>query len=163
MENFLNINDVCDYIIIKIKGEGKHVSLTNLKLQKLLYYTQAWHLAFEGKPLFDGKFEAWVHGPVNRTIFNRFKDTKMLYSQIERQDVENQDALTKDVISLEQQTHIESVLDEYAQFTGAQLEYMTHTEDPWLEARGSLNPAAACSKIISEKTMENYYKARLDG
>ena len=156
----LNINDVCDYIITKIKSESNGVSLSNLKLQKLLYYTQAWYLAFEAKPFFEGKFEAWVHGPVNRQIFDRFKPNKMLYSQIGLNDRANKEAF--DAISEEEQAHIESILEAYAEFTGAQLEYMTHTEDPWIEARRGYSPSQSCSKEISEKTMEKYYKARLD-
>lgn len=76
-----NINDIVDYIINRFERGGKN-DLTMLKLQKLLYYAQAWYLVNKGKNkrLFIGKFEAWVHGPVNREIFNRFKETHSLYS-----------------------------------------------------------------------------------
>ncbi|MFK7796506.1 MAG: Panacea domain-containing protein [Aureispira sp.] len=159
MQNKPNINDICDYIITKIKSEGSDVSLSNLKLQKLLYYTQAWFLAFEGNPLFEGKFEAWIHGPVNRQIFNRFKSSKMLYSQIEINDRLNDNPLN--CLSTEIQAHVESTLEAYAKFTGPQLEYMTHTEEPWFEARKGYSPSQSCSSEISEGTMERYYKARL--
>jgi len=57
---------IADYFIYKGKEENKPI--TNKKLQKLLYYSQAWYLVFNKKPLFKDKIEAWVHGPAIRTI-----------------------------------------------------------------------------------------------
>ncbi len=56
-----NIHHVVDYNISKTRAEEANVSLINLKLQKLLYYIQAWSYGINQKPLFDGEFEAWVH------------------------------------------------------------------------------------------------------
>ncbi|MES1173555.1 MAG: type II toxin-antitoxin system antitoxin SocA domain-containing protein, partial [Myxococcales bacterium] len=58
----ITVHDVCDYTIVKCSDAGEPLSA--LKLQKLVYYAQAWYLAFAGVPLFHGTFEAWVHGPV---------------------------------------------------------------------------------------------------
>ena len=68
-----SIHDITDYIILRVKSEDRFASLINLKLQKLLYYVQAWSYGINKKPMFDGEFEAWIHGPVNREIYNRFK------------------------------------------------------------------------------------------
>ena len=64
-------------------------SMSPKKLQKILYYAYAWTLALLNDDeehlnnrLFDSKFEAWVHGPVNREIYNRFNPAKYLYSEI---------------------------------------------------------------------------------
>ena len=81
-----NINDIADYIILKIKSEDS-ASLINLKLQKLLYYIQAWSYGIKHDNFFIGDFQAWIHGPVNREIYDRFKDTKTLYSDINLDDV----------------------------------------------------------------------------
>ena len=78
----MNVNDVVDYIILRVNADEQNV-LINLKLQKLLFYTQAWHLAIHSDRLFDGEFQAWVHGPVNREIYDRFVGQgKSLYSEI---------------------------------------------------------------------------------
>lgn len=61
-----SIHDITDYIILRVKSEDRFASLINLKLQKLLYYVQAWSYGINKKPMFDGEFEAWIHGPVNR-------------------------------------------------------------------------------------------------
>ena len=52
-------------------GDG----ITHLKLQKLVYYAQAWSLALLNRPLFDEEVEAWAHGPVVESIFQRFKQS----------------------------------------------------------------------------------------
>src|SRR6266446_3445682 len=62
------------YIIASCSDDGK--SVTNLKLQKLLYYAQAWKLALHGKPLFNDRIEAWVHGPVVPVVFREYRDFK---------------------------------------------------------------------------------------
>ena len=51
-------------------------TITNLKLQKMMYYVQSYHLTAFGSPLFDGKFQAWVHGPVLRTLYADYHDVK---------------------------------------------------------------------------------------
>ncbi|HUZ03805.1 MAG TPA: type II toxin-antitoxin system antitoxin SocA domain-containing protein, partial [Acidobacteriaceae bacterium] len=55
-------SDIAKYFIASFQKKNKAIS--NLKLQKLLYYAQAWHLALYGSPLFSDSIEAWVHGPV---------------------------------------------------------------------------------------------------
>jgi uncharacterized phage-associated protein len=153
-----NISTVCDYIIIQLNADGDS-DLTTLKLQKLLYYVQAWHLAFYKKPMFEGEFQAWVHGPVNRKIYNRFKDTKFLYSSISMQDVEDKNAIDK--LNKKEKSHIDSVLDAYAKYSPSQLEVMTHREKPWIDARNGVDKLERSENVISEETMMKFYKARL--
>lgn len=62
-----DVNDIADYVILSLNGDEDY-SLINLKLQKLMYYIQAWSLGINGKPMMNGKFEAWVHGPMHRVI-----------------------------------------------------------------------------------------------
>lgn len=154
-----DIHQACDYIITRLKGEDEGSYLNNLKLQKLLYYSQAWYLAFTGQKLFEDRFQAWVHGPVNRAIYNRFKDTKSIYSEVTLGDVLDPNAA--DRINVDAKKHIDSVLEAYAQYSGVQLEYMTHNEEPWLEARHGFAPMARCEEYISEDTMTRYYRARV--
>lgn len=151
----MNIDDACDYIIVKVKEAGEGLSL--LKLHKLLYYCQAWHLAFSnGVPLFQGRFQAWVHGPVNRHIYDRFKETKSLYSEVKQYDVRNDFDLGKLPSSV--RTHIDNVLEVYAKFSGTQLEEMTHREDPWQKAREGYRPSQRCEVEIDEDLMRRFYR-----
>lgn len=149
------IDDVSDYIISKVAQDG----LSFLKLQKLLYYCQAWYLAFDKGQLFQGRFQAWVHGPVNREIYDCYKDKKALYSSVTFGDIKPD--FSYDKISPERRAHIDAILSVYCKFTGDQLEAMTHDEAPWIVARGGIPLHARCENEIDERLMGKFYKARL--
>jgi uncharacterized phage-associated protein len=153
-----SINQISDYVIFRCKAEGNS-DLSALKLQKLLYYIQAWHLAFYGTKAFDGDFQAWIHGPVNRDIYDLYKDTKYLYSEMTINDVKDADVINKIEDSLK--IHVDTILDSYASFSATQLEIMTHQEEPWIEARQGYQANQRCENIISEASMQKYYAARL--
>ncbi|MDH3997497.1 MAG: DUF4065 domain-containing protein [Desulfuromonadales bacterium] len=151
------INDACDYIISKTAEDG--LGLSVLKLQKLLYYSQAWYLAFDNGPLFDGKFQAWVHGPVSREIFDRFKDQKFLYSAVTQDDISPDFSFDK--LTNDERIHIDKVLTVYGEFTGDQLEAITHQEAPWIAARAGLPHHMRCENDLDEDLMTSFYKDRL--
>lgn len=148
------ICDIADYVIIKL-NKDEHFSLINLKLQKLMYYIQAWSLGINGCPLFVGKFEAWVHGPVSRELYDRFKPTKTLYSLIGIEDIANHNC--EEAIAIEDKDFVDYILENYAGFSGVELESMTHSEEPWIEARGEIDLTAKCTNEISEETMKSFY------
>lgn len=154
----MTLDDCADYIIVKTSDDGAPPSL--LKLHKLAYYAQAWHLALHGKRLFSpGRFEAWVHGPVSRELYKRFVGRKMLYSAVTRDDI--LPSFDIGSLSFKECAHIDEVLDVYAGLTGSQLEQMTHEEDPWRRARGTLRPSERCDVEIDEGLMAKYYAARV--
>ena len=153
----VEINDACDYVIERLSEAREHMNV--LKLQKLMYYVQAWSLAFYGQPLFQGKFQAWVHGPVNRLLYDRFVATKSLYSDITQEDVRT--VFDGSRIPEDARSHIESVLEVYAGYTGSQLEDMTHREDPWMKARVGLRQTDRCEIEIEESLMASYYRDRV--
>jgi uncharacterized phage-associated protein len=150
-------NAVCDYIILRLEEAGTRLNL--LKLQKLMYYVQAWYLAFTQEPLFPDKFQAWVHGPVCRPLYDRFSATKSLYSSVTAADriTENIDL----ALSAGEKSHINCVLEVYAKYCDTQLEEMTHVEEPWIEARNGLPDSVRCEREISESTMARYYASRI--
>jgi uncharacterized phage-associated protein len=151
------IVNISDYIIFRIKSEGD-MDLNTLKHQKLLFYVQAWYLAFFEQPLFEEDFQAWIHGPVNREIYDLYKDNKNLYSELTIEDCKEIGAI---VLTDAEKSHIDIILDNYAKYSSTQLEYMTHNELPWIEARQGVSPYERCENIISKETMKNYYKERL--
>lgn len=153
-----HILDVSDYIISRLTSEGRH-DLSTLKHQKLLYYTQAWHLAIHDNPLFEDSFQAWIHGPVNRTVYDRYKDSKSLYSLMSIDDTVNS---SETKLSAVEVAHIEEVLEVYAAFSPFELESMTHQEDPWIEARKGYSEFERCEVEISNDSMKNFYRKRLE-
>lgn len=152
-----SIENVCDYIVVKLTEDRKGLNV--LKLHKLLYYVQAWNLAFRRAPLFQGRFQAWVHGPVSRDIYDRFVSSKGMYSPIGMDDVRQ--SFDPATLPNDERAHIDAVLEVYGPLTGDQLEEMTHREDPWITARGDIPPAARSESLISEDEMGAYYRQRL--
>ena len=151
-----NINGVADYVILYAKAD-EDISLSNLKLQKLLYYIQAWSYGIKERPLFDGIFQAWVHGPVNPEIFTRFKQKdKTLYSEITKSDVINKNPK----IPQEDCEHIELVLNSYLKYSGADLERISHAETPWQDARRGYGPWERCENEITPTSMKEFYGSK---
>jgi uncharacterized phage-associated protein len=155
------INDVCDYIILRVTEE--RVPLTITKLHNLLYYVQAWSLALSDKPMFAEKFQAWVHGPVSTEIYNRFIGTKSLFS-IMFSVIDNtyvSKSFNIEDLSLEEKRHIDDVLEVYAKYAGSQLEEIVKSEDPWITTREGYGPPQRCIREIDETVIKNYYQKKL--
>src|SRR5262245_15945017 len=110
-----NAHEVADHIIRFCQDRGEPP--THLKVQKLVYYAHAWHLALRDRPLFGDRIEAWVHGPVVRTIYDRFRQQQWK-PIVERPDAPDIDADTA--------AFIDDVMAEYATEGAYALERMTH-------------------------------------
>lgn len=151
------VDDIADYITVRMAEAGAYLNV--LKLHKLVYYVQAWHLAFFGRRCFDSAFEAWVHGPVSRELYARFRSTKNMYSPVTQQDVRA--GFKAHRLPGDAKRHVDSILEAYAKFSDDQLEELTHRERPWQLARGALPPNARCQTEIADAVMKAYYGARL--
>lgn len=154
-----DVNTVADYVIMSLNGD-ESFSLINLKLQKLMYYIQAWSLGINKVAMMNARFEAWVHGPVCRQLYDRFKSTKSLYSVITKGDILNKNAA--DEIASEDREFINYILENFARYSGTQLETMTHSELPWIEARRGIGPMEHCENQISDDTMRAFYGKRYE-
>ena len=121
------------------------------KLQKLCYYAQAWTKALKNERLIDGEFEAWAHGPVNRTLWNRLREYG--YIEVPSDTLENQAS------KLDENTcdFMERVWSTYGEYSGYQLECLTHQEQPWIKARKDLPDLAPSNNIIPINDMGQYY------
>jgi uncharacterized phage-associated protein len=128
-------------------------SITHLKLQKLVYYAQAWALVLLGRPLFTEDFQAWTHGPVVESVFNEYKSFRWEAIPEPADSVE---------MDAETETHLTEVLEVYGDFSAKHLEKMTHSEAPWKDARGDLPAEARSNAIITKKSMIEYYSNLLE-
>ena len=142
--------DIADYFIWLANESGSFIS--NLKLQKLVYYAQAWHLALYDQPLFDEDFEAWIHGPVIPVLYQQYKSfgRKPIDKDVREKDIEFPSNINE---------FLEQLSNEYFHCDARELELMSHLEDPWLLARNGLDKDISCSTIISKDSMKKYYKA----
>jgi uncharacterized phage-associated protein len=129
----------------------KQDPISNLKLQKLLYYAQAWYLVFYDNALFNDPIEAWVHGPVVPPIFRQYREYR--WAPISRVPTESVASATLE--------HIKEVWRVYGKFPAAKLENLTHSEDPWKHARAGLPIDAPSHNVISVHSIKTYYSSLL--
>lgn len=157
----VNIIDLSRFVIIYCTIMGNKI--TPLKLQKLLYYIQAFHLVqFKKNNIFDETPEAWVNGPVYRIIYNEFKDNFLKNSEFKlRTDLNLEETLSsiKNTMSLneQQENFLINLLQVFGKLDDERLVLLTHSEKPWIEARKDLGSLERSSNQISLETMYSYY------
>lgn len=135
--------------LLKLAYESEGDLMTNLKLQKMLYYQQGFHLAYFGKPLFNEEIEAWMYGPVVPCVYNT-------YERNGRMGIEPNSDISVEFANDEELRLFIKVYDIYGQYSAIGLMNMTHNEAPWL----SVSPGHG--HIISKDSMESFFKTRLN-
>ena len=171
----MKLVDIKDYTVyLGLSMMTKGLSVSPLKLQKLLYYQQSWHLVYFGEEntLFAEVPHAWVNGPVYPVIYHEYKNkvagmcdhlklSDFVSEGVDPTDVMKQLAvqmgLTNDEVEL-----TERVVMLYGSKTHNQLILLTHSEKPWSEQREGLAPYEYSDKEMSIHTMYQYYKERYD-
>lgn len=144
------LNSVADYLLCFAHKHGD--VMTPLKLQKMVFYADAWYMALnEGTELIPEQFEAWIHGPVARDLYNRFSEYK--WRAIDEK-IECPKDLPANVVK-----HLEEIYDVFGGYSAYELEQMTHQEKPWLLARDGVPPDAPCQKIIDKGVTAEFYRA----
>ena len=130
-------------------------SMSAMKLQKLLFYSQAMSLVWDDVPIFEDDFEAWRKGPVCRHLYEAHKGMFLL------QDSDFLNAYIPDVSRLtgEQKETIDTVVRSLIDLPPYRLSQMTHSEAPWKDARGGLPDWCNCDHVITKAAMEEYYAA----
>jgi uncharacterized phage-associated protein len=134
-------HDVAKYFVSLVDEEAGD-SITNLKLQKLLYYAQGVNLALNDVCLFPDPIEAWIHGPVVPNVYRAYKQHGGEAIPVERV---NLDMYPADIREL-----LDEVDQVFGQFSAAKLRAMTHNEPPWKETPPGL--------VISPDSMKMYFK-----
>ena len=139
-------------------GRKKSSGLRMKKLQKLCYYAQAWHLALFDETLFKGKFRAWAHGPVNKKLWMEFQDIS--FRKITVSDFRDAErGLKFKSFTNEEREFLKRVWATYGEYSGSELEILTHQELPWVEQREGLDPYENTDNVINEDTMKRYYRS----
>ena len=152
---------------IKYLIDDKNVpEMTPKKLQKMLSYCYSWHLTLTAENetdeeilssrLFDAYFEAWAHGPVIPEVYSKYKKNK--FSVIEKSEF---DIDVKSVLNEDEIDSINQVVEVYGDFNGNQLESISHSEDPWISARGDAKPLDICNNKIEDNIIYSFYSSKL--
>jgi uncharacterized phage-associated protein len=142
----VSAKDVAAYILEKMG------SMTTMKLQKLLYYCQAWSLVWDEKPLFHENIEAWASGPVVREVFNEHRSMFII-------DQTNWKSGDSSQLSQIHKETVDNVLAYYGDKPSQWLADLTHMEEPWKNARIGLTPGERSNKIITLSSMMEYYSS----
>ncbi len=140
----ISVMDVASYILEK-QGE-----MTTMKLQKLVYYSQAWSLVWDEEILFDEKIEAWANGPIIKELYDSHKGMYKI------KKLKNGDS-TK--LSTIQKETIDNVLKFYGDKNSQWLSDLTHSENPWKDSRKEYGPGERCSVVIPHSSMFEYYNS----
>ncbi len=134
--------------ILSLYNPNKGDTVSNLKLQKLLYYVQGFNLAKFGKPLFKEKIIAWQYGPVVEEVYHQYKDSGSLGIPLD--NIKGDWSIFKTKSQLELFKEVNKV---YGQFSAVKLMNLTHVEPPW--------KTTPMNNEITHDKLVNYFKTRL--
>ena len=142
-EKIVSVFDVVAYLLQKSGG------MTAMKLQKLVYYCQAWSLVWDESPLFAERIEAWSNGPVVRELFEEHRG---------RFRVDELSKGNPEILSPVQKETIDVILKTYGGESSQWLSDLSHSEKPWKDARHGLSDDERGDVEISHACMAEYYE-----
>lgn len=147
--------NVARYFIARAYEDGIEAEMTNMKVQKLLYYAQSLHLALYDEPLFDAEIQAWRYGPVCPPAYQFYRDFEGQQLPIPTKEFVQQ-------ISDEEKKLLEEVWEYFGGYHAYRLSDMTHLEFPWKKARKGLPPDASSTEPILPEDMKALGYQKLD-
>lgn len=143
-------------ILIQLAEQDMDVDqepMTNMRLQKLLYYVQGWSLARRGERAFAERLEAWQHGPVVPPLYGRLKDLGKNPIPADRLDEQD--------IDPDLRAFVASVWEDYRAHSAIKLRHKTHTEDPWKDAWEKRSQPNFCDEEITEEALRAFFSPKV--
>ncbi len=143
----VSVLDVAAYILRRFPHP-----IPAMKLQKLVYYTQAWSLVWDDQPMFKERIEAWANGPVVRQLYNLHRGD-FLVRRIPGGFSRKLNATQRETVG--------AVLVFYGNKSSQWLSNLTHMEDPWRDARArnNLRDGERGNVVIRHADMADYYSS----
>jgi uncharacterized phage-associated protein len=136
--------DVARYFLSLVDEEAGDL-ISNLKLQKLLYYAQGFHLALYGDALFFDPIEAWAHGPVVADVYHQYKEYGGLPIPSDDFDF--------NILNGQEKEFLDDIYSTFGQYSAWKLREMTHDEPPWVNAYNEDVPGI----IITHEALRDYF------
>lgn len=138
-------HDIANYFLFKAQSDDELIS--NLKLQKLIYYAQGLLLAFNGRPLFNEKIKAWQYGPVVPELY-------ACYKKYGAAGIPADKSFNPDSIDENTQEFLDEIYTVFGQFSALRLMDLTHTDQCWKDA----HPSGVISHKAMKETLKKYIK-----
>lgn len=148
-DNYKKAIEVASYFLSKVDDEAGEL-ISHLKLQKLVYYAQAWTLAFFNRSILEEDFQAWVHGPVVPELYNNYKN-------FGKNPIPKVTVLDENIFDEDEKSILEGIWKAYGKYNAKYLEALTHEEDPWKNARGNCKEDERCMNVITKEAIKDYY------
>lgn len=136
--------DIANKLLHRAYVDESSELMSNMKLQKMLYYEQGFHLAYFGVPLFDADIQAWTFGPVVPEIYEAYKANGRLGIEPQGDPIRLTD---------EEESLFNEVFEVYNEYSAAGLVTQTHSETPWIET-----PKQG---VIDQQLMRTFFQQRL--
>ena len=144
--------DVANFFLSAIDEDAGDL-ISNLKMQKLVYYAQGIHLAMFDEELFSEEIRAWEHGPVVPELYHEFKS-------FGRGAIEpNFESFDIDIFTQKQKEMLKEVYNTFGQFSAWMLRNMTHEERPWVETTKN---GTIIGSVINKKLLTEYFKTQIE-
>jgi len=143
-----NVHDVAAYVLERLGERTPGEAVPVMKLQKLVYYSQAWSLVWDDRPLFPERIEAWANGPVVPDLYRLHRGEYSVTSWRSGDPAR---------LSTDERETVDAILKAYGGKTSWELSAMTHSEAPWRDARAGLAPGERGTTEITPAAMAEYY------
>lgn len=140
--------DVAQYLI------DTHGAMTNLKLQKILYFVQAWNLTWNGDPAFQGEIQAWQMGPASPELYEAAK-------HYGKEPVRVLSSANPELVDEDLRAVIAAIMEHYGEMTAGQLVELTHEDSAWVAARDGLPEEMPSDLAITENAMRSWHSLQV--
>lgn len=126
--------------------------ITNMSIQKILYFINGFSKKFLNYKIITDKCEAWVHGPVYRDLY-------LAFCTYYKNFIDFNDLIVNKEIELDkkEKAYIDKIIPFFENYSGSALRNMSHLTDPWIIARNGINDNEFSNKIIDEKDIDTYF------
>jgi len=142
-----DVHDIAQSFLY-LDNENEGCGISNLKLQKLVYYAQGFYSAIYDEALFDTNIEAWTHGPVVSELYHRNKAFGSNPISLDPHfDIQS--------LTAEESELVRDVYEAFGQYSAWKLRDMTHEETPWMNHEGEAG-------VIPQAELTEYFKTRLN-
>ena len=142
-----SVFDVAEYVLEKVGY------VSTMKLQKLVFYSNALSLVQDNKPLFSEPFQAWVNGPVCPSLFQAHKGDFIIGPHALKHPC------SASRLGNSGRALIDKTIQVLGDYSGQELSDFTHAEKPWLDARSGCSESERSNAPITNTAVRSYYSS----